>query len=97
MEVTTTQKSVKGPAQMFTGDVWFDVIAKGNDPSRLRANAVRFAPCARTAWYRRARASGRGRIRAGGVERDVAFGARARDNESSTRLSARCLRWQRAW
>ena len=27
MEVTTTQTSVKGPAQMFTGDVWFDVIA----------------------------------------------------------------------
>jgi hypothetical protein len=25
-------------------------------------------------WYRRARASGRGRIRAGGVERDVTFG-----------------------
>jgi hypothetical protein len=25
-------------------------------------------------WYRRARASGRGRIRVGGVERDVAFG-----------------------
>ena len=25
-------------------------------------------------WYRRARRSGRGRIRAGGVERDVAFG-----------------------
>lgn len=51
MEVTTTQKSVKGPTHMFTGDVWFDVIAKGNDPSRLRANAVRFAPCARTAWH----------------------------------------------
>jgi quercetin dioxygenase-like cupin family protein len=24
---------------------------KGNDPSRLRANAVHFAPCARTAWH----------------------------------------------
>jgi hypothetical protein len=34
---------------MFTGDVWFDVIAKGDEPSRLRANAVHFAPCARTA------------------------------------------------
>jgi quercetin dioxygenase-like cupin family protein len=51
MEVTTTQQSVKGPAQMFTGDVWFDVIAKGDEPSRLRANAVHFAPCARTAWH----------------------------------------------
>ena len=47
MEVTTMHKSVKGPAQMSTGDVWFDVIAKGDDPSRLRANAVHVAPCAR--------------------------------------------------
>jgi quercetin dioxygenase-like cupin family protein len=36
---------------MFTGDVWFDVIAKGEQPSRVRVNTVRFAPCARTAWH----------------------------------------------
>jgi quercetin dioxygenase-like cupin family protein len=36
---------------MFTGDVWFDVIAKGEEPSRMRVNMVRFAPCARTAWH----------------------------------------------
>jgi hypothetical protein len=36
---------------MFTGDVYFDVIAKGEEPSRMRANTVRFAPCARTAWH----------------------------------------------
>ena len=35
---------------------------------------VRSAYGARNPWYRRARASGAGRIRAGGVERDVAFG-----------------------
>ena len=43
--------TTKGPAEMFTGDVWFDVIVRGDDPSRLRANTVRFAPCARTAWH----------------------------------------------
>ena len=43
--------STKGPAEMFTGDVYFDVIAKGEEPSRLRVNTVRFAPCARTAWH----------------------------------------------
>ncbi len=39
---------------MFTGDVWFDVIAQGQAPSRLRVNLVRFAPGARTAWHRHA-------------------------------------------
>lgn len=43
--------STKGPAEMFTGDVYFDVIAKGEEPLRLRVNVVRFAPCARTAWH----------------------------------------------
>jgi quercetin dioxygenase-like cupin family protein len=51
MEVVSMQPSVKGPADMFTGDVWFDVIARGEEPSRMRANAVHFAPCGRTAWH----------------------------------------------
>jgi quercetin dioxygenase-like cupin family protein len=45
------QPSVKGPAERFTGDVWFDVIAKGEEPSRMRVNAVHFAPWARAAWH----------------------------------------------
>ena len=36
---------------MFTGDVWLDVIAQGQEPSRIRVNAVHFAPSARTAWH----------------------------------------------
>lgn len=51
MDVLPVQPSVKGPAEMFTGDVYFDVIAKGEEPSRMRVNTVRFAPCARTAWH----------------------------------------------
>ncbi|MCU1512007.1 MAG: transcriptional regulator [Arthrobacter sp.] len=51
MEVQPKQPSIKGPADMFTGDVWFDVLAKGEEPSRLRVNAVHFAPGARTAWH----------------------------------------------
>jgi quercetin dioxygenase-like cupin family protein len=51
VEILPKQPSVKGPAQMFTGDVWFDVIAKGEEPSRMRVNVVRFAPGARTAWH----------------------------------------------
>ena len=51
MQKLPTGTSTKGPAEMFTGDVYFDVIAKGEEPSRMRVNTVRFAPCARTAWH----------------------------------------------
>jgi quercetin dioxygenase-like cupin family protein len=45
------QPTVKGPAEMFTGDVFFNAIARGEGESRLRVNTVRFTPCARTAWH----------------------------------------------
>ena len=51
MEILPKQPSTKGPAELFTGDVWFDVIIKGQEPSRVRVNTVRFAPGARTAWH----------------------------------------------
>ena len=51
MQIQALQPSTHGPAQWFTGDVWFDVIAAGSAPSRLRVNLVRFAPGARTAWH----------------------------------------------
>ena len=51
MEIRPVKPSVKGPDTMFTGDVWFDVLAEGSEPSRLRVNVVRFAPGARTAWH----------------------------------------------
>jgi hypothetical protein len=38
MERLTKQSTVKGPAEMFTGDVWFDVIARG--PRWIRAPAA---------------------------------------------------------
>jgi quercetin dioxygenase-like cupin family protein len=45
------QPSTKGPSEWFTGDVWIDPIAQGEEPSRVRVNQVRFAPGARTAWH----------------------------------------------
>ena len=51
MESLTAPPTTKGPAEMFTGDVWFDVIVRGEAPSRVRANTVRFPPGARTAWH----------------------------------------------
>ncbi len=43
MHLQPTPPTVKGPAELFTGDVHFDVIAAGELPSRLRVNLVRFA------------------------------------------------------
>jgi quercetin dioxygenase-like cupin family protein len=51
MEVQPNKPSVKGPAEWFTGDVYIDAIAQGQQPSRLAVNAVHFTPGARTAWH----------------------------------------------
>lgn len=51
MEILTRQPTMKLPGQWFTGDAWADVIYRGEEPSRTRANLVRFAPGARTAWH----------------------------------------------
>jgi quercetin dioxygenase-like cupin family protein len=51
MKHVAATPTTKGPAEIFTGDVHFDVIARGEAPSRLRVNTVRFSPYARTAWH----------------------------------------------
>ncbi|KUL42880.1 cupin [Streptomyces violaceusniger] len=51
MELRTRPATAKLPEKMFTGDAWADVIYRGEEPSRTRANAVHFAPGARTAWH----------------------------------------------
>jgi quercetin dioxygenase-like cupin family protein len=51
MEVLKRRPVSKAPAEWFTGDVWWDVIYAGQEPSRARLNLVRFAPCARTDWH----------------------------------------------
>jgi quercetin dioxygenase-like cupin family protein len=51
METQPKTPSNKGPADRFTGDVWIDSIVQGEEPSRVRVNAVHFMPGARTAWH----------------------------------------------
>jgi quercetin dioxygenase-like cupin family protein len=51
MELLKQPPTAKGPAEWFAGDVWFDVIYRGEGESRARANTVKFAPGARTAWH----------------------------------------------
>jgi quercetin dioxygenase-like cupin family protein len=51
MEFLPKQPSMKGPADWFTGEVWIDAIARGQEPSHLSVGAVHFSPGARTAWH----------------------------------------------
>jgi quercetin dioxygenase-like cupin family protein len=51
MQLLPKPPSAKGPAEWFTGDVHFDVIAPGTE-THGKVNAVHFAPGARTAWHR---------------------------------------------
>jgi quercetin dioxygenase-like cupin family protein len=52
MQITRlVSASRKGSAEWFTGDVYIDVIAEPAGSSRFGANAVHFAPGARTAWH----------------------------------------------
>src|SRR2546426_11007565 len=51
MEILPKQPTAKGTADVFTGDAWIDVITRGEEPSRVRVNVVRFAPGTRNAWH----------------------------------------------
>jgi quercetin dioxygenase-like cupin family protein len=51
VEIQAKQPTAMGPADWFTGGVWIDAIARGEEPSRVRVSAVRFSPSARTAWH----------------------------------------------
>ncbi|MET7331239.1 cupin domain-containing protein [Nonomuraea sp. NPDC005650] len=51
MKILKQPPTAKLPAEWFTGDAWADVIYRGEEPSRARANLVKFAPGARTAWH----------------------------------------------
>jgi quercetin dioxygenase-like cupin family protein len=72
VEILPKEPTVKGGTDRFVGDVWLDVIAKGEPPSRVRVTVVRFAPGARNAWHAHAVGqtvhvtSGTGRIQSRG-------------------------------
>jgi quercetin dioxygenase-like cupin family protein len=51
MELVKKPPTMRLPAEWFTGDACADVIHRGEEPSRMRANMVRFTPGARTAWH----------------------------------------------
>ena len=51
MQFLRNRPTRKAPAENFTGDAWIDQIVQGQEPSRVRAAFVRFAPGARNAWH----------------------------------------------
>ena len=51
MPIQPKPPTAKGSTEMFTGEVYIDAIARGEEPSRVRVSAVRFTPSARTAWH----------------------------------------------
>jgi len=51
MPMIPPQPTAKGPDEWFTGNVYIDAIIRGQEPSRVRVNTVRFSPAARTAWH----------------------------------------------
>jgi quercetin dioxygenase-like cupin family protein len=52
MQVTKNSiKTVNGPSDWFTGDVFIDTAAVPSGPSRLSASVVHFTPGARTSWH----------------------------------------------
>ncbi len=51
MEVQPKQRTVKGPADWFTGGVWIDAVTRVWEPSHVNVGAVHFTPGARTAWH----------------------------------------------
>jgi quercetin dioxygenase-like cupin family protein len=90
MEISRKPPTGKGPAEMFTGDVWIDPITRGLPPSQLSVAAVHFTPGARTGWHSHDGGQtlyvteGRGRVQARGqgvVELNVGDVVYAPDGE----------------
>jgi len=74
VQIRASRPTTKGGPDRFRGDVWLDVIAVGEEPSRVRVSVVRFAPGSRNAWHAHAVGQtihvteGEGRIQARGGE-----------------------------
>jgi quercetin dioxygenase-like cupin family protein len=54
VELQHVQRTVKTPAEWFTGDVYMTPIYRGTAPSRMSISLVRFTPGAHTNWHRHA-------------------------------------------
>ena len=52
MQVTrNSPKTIRGPSEWFTGNVFIDAVAAPSGQYRVQASSVHFTPGARTAWH----------------------------------------------
>ncbi|PZG22554.1 cupin domain-containing protein [Micromonospora craterilacus] len=51
MELKPVPATTRGPATTFTGDVYVDLVHRGEEPSKMIVSRVRFTPGARTNWH----------------------------------------------
>ncbi|MFP5345769.1 MAG: cupin domain-containing protein [Actinomycetes bacterium] len=51
MELAPVNRTAKGPASNFTGEVYVTPVYSGKEPSRMTVALVRFAPGAHTNWH----------------------------------------------
>ncbi|WP_306819985.1 hypothetical protein [Streptomyces sp. DSM 40750] len=51
MQLVKQQPSNEAPSDWFTGDVWWDAIHDGQEPTLVGVDMVRFSPGARTNWH----------------------------------------------
>ena len=52
MQITrSSNDTIAGPPDWFTGSVYLDMVARPTEPSRVQAANVHFSPGARTAWH----------------------------------------------
>jgi quercetin dioxygenase-like cupin family protein len=51
MEHVTDTPTLKTPAELFTGDVYLNMIEAPSNPARLAAALVRFTPGAHSNWH----------------------------------------------
>lgn len=91
MNFVTKQPTVKAPADTFSGDAWLDVIVRGEEPSRVRVNVVRFAPGARNAWH--AHAMGQTLHVLDGVGRMQSRGGRVMEIRPGDTIYTPALEW----
>jgi quercetin dioxygenase-like cupin family protein len=54
MKVLPKNPAEKGGTDRFVGEAWLDLLVRGDEPSRIRALMVHFAPGARTVWHHHA-------------------------------------------
>src|SRR4026209_1586590 len=51
MHIRQARPTTKGGPDRFSGDIWIDVVAEGEAPSRVRVSIARLAPGSRNAWH----------------------------------------------